>query len=163
MLNKKIKTALDEQIGMEAFSAALYEKMSTCAEVYGFMGTAKYLMKRADEERTHYRKFIEYVQDRATSEKEEAVIPGYDTPEFEFKSLKDLFQKVLEHEEKVTDSINLIAKMSMEESDFLTLNWIGWALNEQVEEIASVYDIIGLIDLTAANNQIFIDNYLGSL
>lgn len=157
MLNKKIKTALDEQIGKEAYSVALYEKMSVCTEIAGYINISKYCMKKADEEKTHYRRFIEYVQDRAYDEKGEAIIPAVKEPEFEFKNIKGVFEAILAHEQMITASINDIAKLCVEEGDFVTFGEMQWFLHEQIEEEKSIMDYLAQLELTPPNSHILFD------
>jgi ferritin len=163
MLNEKIYNALNEQIAKEALSVALYEKMSVCCEVAGYVGVSKYFMKKADEEKTHYRRFISYVQDRAETDKGEVVIPAVLEPKFDFKDLLTTFALTLKHEKMISESINEIAGLCVTESDFMTMQELWWFLHEQVEEEKSVLDALSKLELTPTNNYAQFDTWIESI
>ena len=102
MVNKKIEAALNEQIKKEEFSSRLYLAMAIWCEANGYPGAASFLYKHTEEERMHQMKLVHYVNDRGGKAK----LFELEKPAEEFKSLHDLFTKVMEHEEFITQSIN---------------------------------------------------------
>lgn len=138
MLKEKVEKILVEQIGKESYSSNLYLSMASWAECNGFPGVAQWMYAQADEERMHMLKFVAYINERGGKAK----IPAVDEPPFEFKSVTELFEKTMEHERYISDSINEIVGVCMDERDFPTHQWIQWFVNEQIEEEASVSTII---------------------
>jgi len=148
MLKKKIEDICNRQIEREGFSSNLYLAMAVWAETNGFSGVAAWLYSQADEERLHLLKFIKYLNERGGK----AVIPAFKKPEAEYKSVEDVFKEVLRHEEFVTASINEMVALTLEEKDFNTHNFLQWFVMEQVEEEASVKNILDKVRLVGKTN-----------
>ncbi|MCU4165371.1 ferritin [Carboxylicivirga caseinilyticus] len=134
MLNKNVEEALVKQIEKEAYSSNFYLAMAVWADTNGFEGTAKWFYAQADEERLHMLKFIKYVNERGGK----SVIPSIEQPPYDYKDMKEVFAKTLEHEQYVTQLINDIIAVCVEEKDYTTQTWMQWFVNEQIEEEASV-------------------------
>ena len=153
MLNKKVEQVLVIQLEKEAYSSNLYLSMAVWAETNGFEGTAKWFYAQAEEERIHMLKFIKYINERGGV----AVISSIEQPPAEFKDIKAVFNKVLEHEEYVTGLINNIVGVCLEEKDFTTQSWVQWFVTEQIEEEASVCAIIDRLKLLGDHNLYLFD------
>ncbi|RMF57867.1 MAG: ferritin [Calditrichaeota bacterium] len=130
MLPEKINQALNEQIAKEAYASAYYLAMASWCEQNGFVGTANFFYRQSDEEREHMMKIFKYVNEAEGK----AISPGIEQPEHEFDSYTSLFEKALEHERKVTDSIHQITALATDLKDYRTLNLLRWFVDEQLEE-----------------------------
>lgn len=159
MLNKKVEKILNEQVQKEDYSSQLYLSMASWAENQGFSGVSEWLYAQSDEERIHMLKFVKYINERDGV----AEIPGMDQPPKDFKNLPEMFDAVLKHEQYVTQSINEIVGLCMSEKDFTTLNWIQWFVEEQIEEEASVKDIIDKLKLVGDKNLYMFDRDILSM
>jgi ferritin len=159
MIKKKIEDICNRQVEREGFSSNLYLAMASWAETNGFSGVAGWLYAQAEEERLHFLRFIKYINERGGK----AVIPELKMPQAEYKSVEDVFKEVLAHEEFVTNSINEIVSLTMEEKDFNTQNFLQWFVMEQVEEEASVRGILDKVRLVGANNMYQFDRDIMSL
>ena len=159
MIKKKIEDICNRQVEREGFSSNLYLAMASWAETNGFSGVAGWLYAQAEEERLHFLRFIKYINERGGK----AVIPELKMPQAEYKSVEDVFKEVLAHEEFVTNSINEIVSLTMEEKDFNTQNFLQWLVMEQVEEEASVRGILDKVRLVGANNMYQFDRDIMSL
>ncbi len=153
MLKKKVEDILNAQIEKEGYSSNLYLAMASWAETNGYSGIAQWLYVQADEERLHMLKIVKYVNERGGH----AVIPSFKEAPKEQKSITDLFKAVLEHERYITDSINNIVALTLEEKDFTTQSWIQWFVNEQIEEEAQVTEILDKLKLLGNNNLYLFD------
>ncbi len=153
MLNKKVEEILNRQIEREGYSSHLYLAMAVWAECNGLEGTSKWLYAQADEERMHMMKFISYVNERGGRAK----ITAIEEPPSEYKNVKEVFDKVLAHEQFVTASINEIVEVTLAEKDFTTHNWIQYFVTEQIEEEASVQSIIDKLNLMGEHNLYMFD------
>jgi len=159
MIKKKIEDICNRQIEREGFSSILYIAMASWAENKGYPGIALWLYSQAEEEKLHMLKFIKYINERGGK----AIIPAFKKPVAEFKSVENVFTEVLKHEEFITDSINEIVGLTLEEKDFNTHNFLQWFVFEQVEEEASVRTIIDKIRLVGNNNMYQFDKDIFSL
>ncbi|MDD2963180.1 MAG: ferritin [Bacteroidales bacterium] len=143
MINKRVEAAVNEQIKREEHSSRLYLAMASWCEVSGFPGAAAFLYAQADEERMHMLKFVHYLNDRNGH----ALMAALDMPAPEYKSLHDVFEQVMKHEEYITASINELYGISFEEKDFTTANFLQWFINEQIEEESTMRGILDKLNL----------------
>ncbi|MFC2136654.1 ferritin [Bacteroidota bacterium] len=153
MLTDKILTICNEQIKKEGYSSNLYLAMATWAEANGYAGVAQWLYAQAEEERMHMMKFIEYIGERGCH----AIVPEMEAPPVDYGSVKEMFDKILGHEQYISKSINDIIAMCIEEKDYTTHSWIQWFVNEQIEEEASVQAIIDKLNLVGEHNMYIFD------
>jgi len=159
MLKKSVEDLCNRQVEREGYSSNLYLSMASWAEVNGFAGVAEWLYTQSEEERIHFLKFIKYINERGGK----ALIPEFKKPPAEFTNVEDLFRAVLKHEEFVTESINEIVALTLEEKDYNTHNFLQWFVFEQVEEEASVKKILDKIRLVGTNNMYQFDRDILSL
>ncbi|MBN2681556.1 MAG: ferritin [Bacteroidales bacterium] len=148
MLKPNIEKILNEQIEKEGYSSNLYLAMGTWAEANGLPGVAQWLYAQSEEERMHMLKFIGYIAERGGH----AIIPAFKKPPVEYADIYKLFDEVLKHEQYITESINDIVGLTLDEKDFSTNNWIQWFVTEQIEEEASVSGIIDKLNLMGKGN-----------
>ncbi len=154
MINKKVETVLNAQIEKELFSSNLYLAMASWAETNGLKGTSAFLYKHTEEERIHALKLIHYVNDRGG----QAVIPALKQVKMEFKSVKALFEEIMEHEFMISAEINKLVGICIDERDFTTQNFLQWYVTEQIEEeslIRSILDKLNLLGEDKTNLYMF--------
>lgn len=142
-MKARVEKALNEQIEKEGQSSQFYLAMASWAEVEGLNGTSQFMYKQSDEERFHMLKLVKFVNERGGK----AIIPGFETPPTEFKSVVNVFELLLSHEIKITESINELVEVCLEEKDYPTHNFIQWYLSEQLEEEASARTILDKVKL----------------
>ena len=144
-MNKRVELALNDQIEKEASSSQYYLAMASWAENNGLNGTAKFMYLHSDEERFHMLKLIKFVNERGGT----AVVPAVGQPAINFENLETVFTLLLKHEIKVTESINNLVDVCLQEKDFSTHNFVQWYVSEQLEEEAlarTFLDKLRLID-----------------
>jgi ferritin len=159
MLAKKVEDMCNRQVEREGYSSNLYLAMASWAEVNGYAGVAQWLYAQSDEERIHMLKFIKYINERGGK----AVMAAMKKPPVDYKNIEDMFKEVLKHEEFVTASINEIVALTLEEKDFNTHNFLQWFVTEQIEEEASVRNILDKLKLVGNNNLYQFDRDIMSL
>ena len=159
MLNKKIEDICNRQIEREGYSSNLYLAMAVWAETSGLSGIAAWMYAQSEEERVHMLKFIKYLDERGGR----SVIPAMKKPGAEYKDVEEIFREVLKHEEFITASINEIVALTLEEKDFNTHNFLQWFVMEQVEEEASVRNILDKVRLVGKTNMYEFDRDIISL
>jgi len=143
MLKSVIEKALNKQIELEASSSQFYLSMASWTESQGLSGTATFLYQHSDEERMHMLKLVRFINERGGN----AIIPALVKPPEEFKSLKHVFESLLEHELNVTESINNIVGLCLDEKDFTTHNFMQWYVSEQLEEEALARNTIDRLNM----------------
>ncbi|WP_338731994.1 ferritin [Mangrovimonas cancribranchiae] len=143
MLSKKIEKALNDQIRVEAESSQIYLAMACWAEVKGLEGVAGFMYSQSDEEREHMLKLVKFVNERGGH----AHISELKAPNVTFKSFKEMFETLFEHEVFVSESINNLVHISLEEKDYATHNFLQWYVAEQIEEEAMARTILDKINM----------------
>jgi ferritin len=143
MLPKIIQDAISAQIHHEFYSSYLYLAMSAYCESINLPGCAKWLRVQNIEEDEHAIKFYNYVHSRNGK----IVLQALEQPPVEFGTPLDLFTMVLEHEQKVTASINRLYDLAVKEADYPTQVMLHWFINEQVEEEKNATDIIAQLKM----------------
>ncbi len=131
MLSKSISDALNKQVQMESESSQAYLAMASWAEIQpGLEGVCSFFYTQSEEERMHMLKLMKFINERGGF----AMVPSLEQPMLTFPSLKKLFDEFLKHELKVSDSINELVHLSLQEKDYATHNFLQWYVNEQMEE-----------------------------
>lgn len=143
MLSNRIEKALNTQIQIEAQSSQVYLAMASWAEVQGFEGVAQFMYAHSDEERMHMLKLIKFVNERGGH----ATVPALEAPSAKFGSFKDMFQTLFDHEVMVSESINDLVDITLQEKDYATHNFLQWYVSEQIEEEALARTILDKINL----------------
>jgi ferritin len=143
MLSEKVSDALNKQVKMEGDSSQVYLAMASWAEVQGFEGISTFMYAQSDEERMHMLKLIKYVNQRGGQAKVGATLE----PSLDVTNFKALFKQLLQHEIKVSESINNLVGITLDERDFATHNFLQWYVAEQIEEEATARYILDKINL----------------
>lgn len=161
MLSKNIEKALNEQIKIEAESSQLYLAMACWAELNGFEGIAEFMYDHSDEEREHMLKLIRFMNVRGGK----TTISALEKPTRQFKSIKEIFENLLQHEIFVSEKINDLVDVTFKEKDFATHNFLQWYVAEQIEEEALARTILDKMNLIGENESslYLFDNEISSI
>jgi len=138
MISQKMQEALNTQINLEQASAQLYLAMSAHCEGLSFKGFAHWLRVQAGEETAHALKLIDFLLDRG-GKLELKPIPA---PPTDFGGVIQVFERTLEHERGITGRINALFELARQEKDYASEITLQWYVTEQVEEEASVGQIV---------------------
>lgn len=158
-MNKKIESILNRQVVREGYSSHLYLAMASWAETEGYKGIAEWLYAQSEEERLHMLKVIKYINERGGK----AIIPEIEKPPVQFTGVLKMFEEVLKHEQFITESINEIVQICLEEKDFNTYQWVQWFVNEQLEEEASVRTLLDSLRLAGDQHLYLFDRDIMSM
>ncbi len=138
MIAKKINTALNAQVNAELFSAYLYMSMSAWCSQRSLSGMANWMRCQAQEEQFHAMKIYDYILERGGHISLDAI----EKPSAEWDSPIALFEETARHEAKVTGLINDLVSLSIKEKDYAAHIFLQWFVTEQVEEEASVSEVL---------------------
>lgn len=138
MLSEPIVKKLNEQLNLEFYSSNLYLQMSAWCNNQGFEGAAAFLLDHATEEMMHMRKLFAYLNDTGAM----ALIGQIDAPQYEFDSLKAVFEATYKHEQLITRKINELVAVTFEQKDFSAFNFLQWYVAEQHEEEKLFHSIL---------------------
>jgi ferritin len=129
-LSKNIEVALNAQMTKEAHASQIYLSYASWVERQGYSGIANFLFRHAQEERNHMTKILEYILERGAEVQVTAIPAPPENP----VNIHGCFEKIFEHEVDNTKAIYKLVKMSLEEEDWATWNFMQWFVKEQVEE-----------------------------
>lgn len=161
MLSKTMIDKLNKQMNLEFFSSNLYLQMAAWAESKGYAGSGSFLKVHAAEEMEHMNKLFTYILETGNL----PILGSIAAPEPEYNSLKDLFEKILKHEEEVTSGINDLVATAFDEKDFSSFNFLQWYVGEQHEEENLFHSILDKIDIigTEGRGLYLIDKEIGKM
>jgi ferritin len=159
MIGKRLQAAINDQIKNEFYSAYLYLAMAAHCEASNLPGFAQWLKVQSHEEWTHGMKFFDFLNDRGARVTLQAIAQPPET----FKSALDIFEKVLEHEQKVTACINKLYETALAEKDYPAQVFLQWFINEQVEEEKNATQIVEQLKTIPekGGSLLFIDRHIG--
>ena len=129
-LSKTLAAALNAQITKEAYASQIYLSYAAWADGHGLAGLANFLFRHAQEERNHMMKILEYILKRGGK----VIITAIPAPPEAPASINNCFEKIFTHEVDNTKAVYKIARMSFEEEDWATWNFMQWFVKEQTEE-----------------------------
>ncbi|MBU0483956.1 MAG: ferritin [Proteobacteria bacterium] len=159
MLSKTMEEALNEQINAEFYSSYMYLSMSSYFEAVGLSGCAIWMQAQAQEEWFHGTKIYHYVLGRGGR----VILKAIAQPQSGWDSTLSAFENVLTHEQKVTGLINELVNLALDERDHATNIFLQWFVSEQVEEEATVGDVLNKLKLIGgdASGLFVLDQELG--
>ncbi len=159
MIKENIQEAINKQINAELFSAYLYQSMGAYLDSENLGGMAAWMNMQAKEELEHAMKFYNYLLERGGRVKLYAI----DEPQFEWNSPLEVFEASYEHEQYVTGRINDLVELAAEEKDHATGVMLQWFVSEQVEEEATVDEIVEKMKMISEsrNGLYMLDRELG--
>ena len=138
MIGPRMQEALNRHVQLEVFSSYLYLAMSAWCEAKAWKGFARWLRVQSDEELAHARKSLDFLLARGG----EARLGAVEAPPASWASPGDLFERVLEHERKVTAFVNELSASAQQEKDRAAEVFLHWFVSEQVEEEAAAQEIV---------------------
>ncbi|MBC8344598.1 MAG: ferritin [Bacteroidetes bacterium] len=149
MIKKKIEKALIKQINEELYSSYLYWSMSSYFESKNLPGFANWMKVQSEEEYLHARKFYNYL----ISAGGRVLLDGIKTPKTDWESVESVFKETLDHEIFITNCINDLVTLALEEKDHATNSFLQWFVDEQVEEVSTAEQILHEVKMVAGNSQ----------
>lgn len=142
-LSNTLSEGLNAQLTKEASASQLYLSYGSWADSEGYGGIANFLFRHANEERSHMMKILEYILQRGGRVRIEA-IPA---PPVDPLNVQDCFDKVFESEVDNTKAIYELVKMSFDEGDWATWNFMQWFVKEQTEEETLAMELLDKIKI----------------
>lgn len=132
---------LNVQIGNEF---AAHNQYLACAVHYDALTMpqlAGFFYAQALEERLHAMMMVQYLLDTDAA----VAIPGVEAPVAAFEDVVAPIALALEQEKRVTEQINGLLRIAREENDFASEQFMQWFIKEQVEEVATMNDLLTVV------------------
>jgi ferritin len=147
MLKSSVEEALNSQLNFEMTSAYLYMAMAAYFESQNLAGMSHWMTIQLQEELQHSNKFYHFINERDGR----VDLRDIKILKKDWNSPLDAFEDSLEHEQKVTARINNLVDIALKESDHATNAFLQWFVSEQVEEEASVKQIVDKLKFVKDN------------
>ena len=132
---------LNAQIGHEL---AAHNQYLACAVHYDALTMpqmAAFFYAQAAEERSHALMMVRYLLDTDA----QVAIPGVEAPVTGFADVVAPVQLALEQERRGSEQINALLRVARGESDFASEQFMQWFIKEQVEEVATMSDLLAVV------------------
>ncbi|MBZ5736608.1 ferritin [Nocardioides mangrovi] len=132
---------LNVQIGNEL---AAHHQYLACAIYYDALTMpqmAAFFYAQALEERGHAMMMVQYLLDTDA----QVAIPAVEAPVKEFSDVAAPVALALDQEKRVTEQINQLLRIAREEFDFASEQFMQWFIKEQVEEVATMSDLLTVV------------------
>ena len=132
---------LNAQIANEL---AAHNQYLACAVYYDALTMpqmAAFFYGQAAEERDHALMMVQYLLDTDAA----VEIGGVEAATSAFGDMVAPVALALEQEKRVTAQINDLYRIAREEVDFASEQFMGWFIKEQVEEVATMSDLLAVV------------------
>ena len=146
---------LNEQIAHEF---AAHQQYVACAVYYDaetLPQLARFFYRQAMEERDHAMMMVQYLIDADA----DVTIPGVAAPQTTFGDIVAPVVLALDQEKRVSDQINELTRIAREAGDFTSEQFTQWFIKEQVEEVATMSDLLRVIE-RSKHDPMEVENYM---
>jgi ferritin len=141
-LTEDYAAALNTQITLEFEASLVYRQLAIEMDVIDLPGMAGWFRAQAEEEVVHANKFIDHVVDREGHPRIEAIA----APSVSAPTALEAFKAALKHEQKVSEAIRDLYRQAQKEGDIDSIPLLHWFIDEQLEEEATVSEIIAQLE-----------------
>ncbi|GAA4370314.1 ferritin [Nocardioides caricicola] len=132
---------LNVQIGNELSAHNQYLACAIHYDALTMPQMAAFFYAQALEERAHAMMMVQYLLDTDA----EVAIPAVEAPVNQFEDVVAPVALALDQEKRVTEQVNGLLRIAREEFDFASEQFMQWFIKEQVEEVATMSDLLAVV------------------
>jgi ferritin len=148
--------ALNEQLVSEFGAAQQYIAIAAHYDDATLPQLAAHFYRQAVEERNHAMMIMQYLLDADADVR----VPGVSAPKTDFADDREPVALALEQEKRVTGQIAHLVEVAREEREHVGEQFLGWFLEEQREEVASMTSLLAVIDRATTGSMLLVEDYL---
>jgi len=148
--------ALNAQIANEFAASQQYVAVAIHYDAQTLPQLAAHFYRQAVEERNHAMMMVQYLLDAD----QPAIAPAVEAPRTSFADDREPVALALEQEQKVTEQIAALVQVAREEHAHVGEHFLGWFLEEQREEVASMHALLAVIDRAGTDHMLLVEEYL---
>jgi len=141
IIKQPVVELMNEQIKNEFGASQQYIAIAIYFDEESLPDLAGFFYAQAEEEREHAMKFVHFLLETGAH----PIIPSLSDFRNKFNSPEDAVGYALEQELMVTDQINNIMSVAVEEKDHASTQFLQWFVDEQVEEVSSMEALLQTI------------------
>jgi bacterioferritin B len=135
-------TQLNEQIAYEFAAHQQYVAAAVYYDAETLPQLARFFYAQALEERDHAMMMVQYLIDADAR----VIVPGVAAPQVDFDDIVAPVALALDQEKRVSEQINALAATARAESDYTSEQFVQWFIKEQVEEVATMSDLLRVVE-----------------
>jgi bacterioferritin B len=139
---ERLVEALNEQVANEFAASHQYVAIAAHYEAQTLPQLAGFFYVQAVEERGHAMMMIKYLLDTNSRVRLREIT----APSNGFADHIAPIKLALEQERKVSDQIGELFKIARDEGDYLSEQFVQWFLKEQVEEVATMTELLDVAE-----------------
>jgi len=147
---------LNAQVASEFGASQQYIAVAVHYDAQTLPQLAAHFYQQAVEERNHAMMIVQFLLDSDA----DVVIPAVAAPQTSFADDRAPVALALEQEKTVTAQIANLVKIAREDSEYVGEQFLGWFLDEQREEVASMTTLLAVIDRAGLDNMLLVEDYL---
>ena len=147
---------LNAQVASEFGASQQYIAVAVHYDAQTLPQLAAHFYQQAVEERNHAMMIVQFLLDSDA----DVVIPAVAAPQTSFADDRAPVALALEQEKTVTAQIANLVKVAREDSEYVGEQFLGWFLEEQREEVASMTTLLAVIDRAGLDNMLLVEDYL---
>jgi ferritin len=134
--------ALNEQVANEFAASHQYVAIAAHYEAQTLPQLARFFYAQAVEERGHAMMMIKYLLDTDSP----VLLREVSAPETDFSDHIAPIRLAFDQEKTVSDQIGDLFKVARDEGDYLSEQFVQWFLKEQVEEVATMTELLDVAE-----------------
>jgi bacterioferritin B len=159
LVSKEILDLLNRQVAMEFGASLQYDVIASHFAAEALPQLSKHFARQATEERAHAHRFMKYIVDAGGR----VVLSTISAPQCKFGTAQQAAKLSLDQELAVTKSINSIADLAIKKGDHATHNFLQWFIQEQSEEVASMDQLLKIVERAGEEGLIFVEQFMMGL
>ena len=142
MADSAFTKALNEQVANEFAASQQYIAVAVYYDSQSLPQLAAHFYRQAVEERNHAMMMVQYLLDAD----QDVMTPGIDAPQTGFPDVVAPVALALAQEKRVTQQIIELVKLARDEGELVGEQFLHWFLQEQREEVASMTDLLAVVE-----------------
>ncbi len=159
MIKKEMEQAINDQVQQEFSAAYTYLGMAAYFERENLTGFAQWCRVQSREEVGHAMRLFDYLVSRGGAIRLEAI----GEPSCSYDSAAEVFRQALYQERANSASIDKLYQLAASKGDHATISHLQWFVDEQVEEEASVGEVLSLVERAEdAHALLYLNDKLGA-
>ena len=152
----KFTDALNEQLANEFAASQQYIAIAVFYDGETLPQLASHFYRQAVEERNHAMIITQYLLDA----QKPVTIPDVAAPRTEFADHLAPVKLALDQEQEVTRQIEQLAQLARAEGDLVGEQFLAWFLKEQLEEMATMADLLTTVERALDSSILLAEDYL---
>lgn len=154
-MSSRVYDAINDQVNNELSASHSYLGMSGVCEELNFPGAAHWFRVQSEEERGHALRLFDFIHTRNHG----VTLRQIHVETTPARTLLEVFRASLAQEEQVSAQIGTLYEIAMQEKDFAAVVELQWFVTEQVEEVATMNELLQVVR-HAGQSLLLVEDYV---